>query len=104
MSGPKGEEKFQMDIDQEADDNNHLIKSSFLGKRPFRWTSLILPVLLALLILIGTSLLVLTITRWNLCRREQLEKTETILTILPDEHVRSLVDCLLFVSCFVLYR
>lgn len=93
MSGPKGEEKFQMDMDHENDDGNRLIKSSFLGKRPFRWTSLILPFLLGLLILIGTSLLILTITRWNLCRREQLEQAEAILSIIPDEHMKPWTPC-----------
>ena len=87
------DEKFQMQIDQDADDQNQLIKSRHFANRrhttPFRWTSLILPSLLALLLLIGTILLILTITRRNTCLRQQVEQTEAILGYIPDADVNS---------------
>lgn len=88
---PLSEDKFQMNIDHDIDDQNQLIKSRHSHERPrslpFRWTSLILPSLLALLLLIGTALLILTITRRNTCLRQQVEQTEAILGYIPDEHV-----------------
>jgi hypothetical protein len=88
MSTPISDEKFRMHVDNEMDDDNRLIKSRFLGqRRPWKLTSLILPILLGLLLLIGTVLLILTITRRNTCRQQQLEQAETLLGYKPDDHV-----------------
>lgn len=87
------DDKFQMQIDQdrENEDQDQLIKSGRLRERrqqiPFRWTSLVLPSLLGLLLLIGTILLILTITRRNTCLRQQVEQTEAILGYIPDADV-----------------
>jgi len=88
ISTPVSDEKFRMHVDNDVDDGNRLIKSSFLGqRRSFRLTSLILPILLGLLLIIGTVLLILTITRRNTCRQQQLEQAETLLGYKPDDHV-----------------
>ena len=85
---PISEEKFQMHVDNDVSDHNRLIKSRFLAqRRSFRLTSLILPSLLGLLLIIGTVLLILTVTRRNTCRRQQAEQAEAILGYVPDEHV-----------------
>jgi hypothetical protein len=84
ISTPISDEKFRMHVDNDLDDNNHLIKSRFLGqRRPFRLTSLVLPILLGLLLIIGTVLLILTITRRNTCRQQQIEQAEAILVYVP---------------------
>ncbi len=88
ISTPISDEKFRMHVDNEMDDDNRLIKSRFLGqRRQWKLTSLILPILLGLLLLIGTVLLILTITRRNTCRQQQLEQAETLLGYKPDDHV-----------------
>jgi hypothetical protein len=100
-STPMSDEKFQMHVDNDADDNNRLIKSRFLGqRRPFRLTSLILPLLLALLLIIGTVLLVLTITRRHKCRQQQMEQTEALLGYIPDEHVSFKINIHLNIDLF----
>jgi hypothetical protein len=81
------DEKFQMHVDNDTDDANRLIKSRYLGQRQFRLTSLIFPIILAILLIIGTVLLILTITRRNVCRQQQLEQAEAILGYKPDDHV-----------------
>lgn len=85
---PISEEKFQMHVDNDLHDQNRLIKSRFLAqRRPFRLTSLILPSLLGLLLILGTVLLILTVGRRNTCRRQQAEQVEAILGYIPDEQV-----------------
>jgi hypothetical protein len=87
ISTPISDGKFQMRVDND-DDDNRLIKSSFSNQhRPFRLTSLIYPILLGLLLIIGTALLILVITRRNTCRQQQLEQAETLLGYKPDDHV-----------------
>ncbi|CAF0809615.1 unnamed protein product [Adineta steineri] len=87
ISNSMGDEKFQMHVDHDVDDNNRLIKSRYFEqRRPFRLTSLIYPISLALLILISTVLLVLTVTRRNTCRQQQLEQAEVLLGYKPDSH------------------
>lgn len=89
LSTPMSEEKYRMHVDNETDDGNQLIKSRFLDqRRRFRLTSLILPTLLGLLLIIGTVLLILTITRRNTCRQQQLEQAEALLGYKPDDHVK----------------
>ncbi len=88
ISTPTSDEKFRMQVDNDIDDNNRLIKSRFLGQhRSFRLTSLILPILLGLLLIVGTVLLILTITRRNTCRQQQLEQVEALLGYKHDDHV-----------------
>jgi len=93
------DDKFQMQIDQdrENEDQDQLIKSGRLRERrqqiPFRWTSLVLPSLLGLLLLIGTILLILTITRRNTCLRQQVEQTEAILGYIPDADTKTWLPC-----------
>jgi len=92
ISTPISDEKFQMHVDQ--DDDNRLIKSRvFDQRRPFRLTSLILPILLALLLIIGTVLLVLTITRRHSCRQQQMEQAEAILGFIPDNNTHIWTPC-----------
>jgi hypothetical protein len=98
ISTPNSDEKFQMHVDHDLDDGNRLIKSRFLGqRRPFRLTSLIYPILLGFLLLTGTVLLILTITRRNTCRQEQREQAEVLLGYKPDSHVSQTkennIDC-----------
>ncbi|CAF1011635.1 unnamed protein product [Adineta ricciae] len=89
-----GDEKFQMNVDQDIDDHNRLIKSRFLNqRRPFRLASLIYPILLAILLIIGTVLLILTITRRQTCRQQQLEQAEVLLGYKPDLHMKTWVPC-----------
>ena len=77
-----------MHVDNDVDDHNRLIKSRFLPQhRPLRLSSLILPLLLGLLLIIGTTLLILTITRRNTCRLQQAEQTEALLGYMPNENV-----------------
>ena len=86
---PMNEEKFQMNMENDGDDQNQLIRSRFLARnRSWRWTSLILPCLLALFILIGTILLFITVSRWNTCRRQQVEQAQSILGFIPNDLVR----------------
>ncbi len=87
ISTPISDGKFQMHVDND-DDDNRLIKSQLANQhRPFRLTSLIYPILLGLLLIIGTTLLILVITRRNTCRQQQLEQAETLLGYKPDDHV-----------------
>jgi len=89
-----GDEKFQMHVDQDVDDDNRLIKSRYMDqRRPFRLTSLIYPILLATLLLIGTVLLILTITRRHTCQQQQLEQAEVLLGYKPDAHMKTWVPC-----------
>jgi hypothetical protein len=88
MATPMSEDKFQMHVDNDVDDSNRLIKSRYLPQyRSYRWTSLIIPCLLGLLIIIGASLLILTVNRRTTCRIQQTEKTETTFAHLSDESV-----------------
>ena len=88
ISTPISDEKFRMHVDQESDDGNRLIRSQVFGqRRQWKLTSLILPALLALLLIIGTTLLILTLTRRHTCRQQQLEQAEAILGYKPDGHV-----------------
>ncbi|CAF0812706.1 unnamed protein product [Adineta steineri] len=94
ISNSMGDEKFQMHVDHDVDDNNRLIKSRYFEqRRPFRLTSLIYPISLALLILISTVLLVLTVTRRNTCRQQQLEQAEVLLGYKPDSHMKTWLPC-----------
>lgn len=87
-STPMSEEKFRMQVDNDINDNNRLMKSRWLGqKRQVRIISFLLPTLLGLLLIIGTTLLILTITRRNTCRKQQLEQAEALLGFKPDDHV-----------------
>lgn len=94
ISTPISDEKFQMHVDHDSDDGNRLIKSRFFDQhRPFRLTSLIYPLLLALLLLTGTVLLILTITRRHTCRQQQLEQAEVLLGYKPDSHMKTWIPC-----------
>ncbi len=88
ISPPISDEKFRMHVDNESDDGNRLIKSRIFGKhRSLKLTSFILPTLLGLLLIIGTVLLILIITRRNTCRQQQMEQAEALLGYKPDDHV-----------------
>jgi hypothetical protein len=88
MSTPISDEKFRMHVDNENDDVNRLIGSRVFGQpRQWKLTSFILPALLALLLIIGVVLLILTFTRRNTCLQQQVEQAETILGYIPDDHV-----------------
>jgi len=92
ISTPISEEKFQMHVDNDL--NDRLIKSRFWRQhRQFKLTSLILPILLGLLLIIGTVLLILTITRRNTCRQQQLEQAEALLGYKPDDHMKTWLPC-----------
>ncbi|CAF2734327.1 unnamed protein product [Rotaria sp. Silwood2] len=89
------DKKFQIHFDHGHEDDNHSIKSRFLNQyRSFRLTSLIFPILLSLLIIMGALFLILSITRLNTCRRQQqLEQTEALLEYKPDDHMKSWLPC-----------
>ncbi|CAF0883122.1 unnamed protein product [Rotaria sordida] len=86
--------KFQIYADHDHGDNNHLIKSHFLNQHySFRLTSLIFPILLSLLLIIGALILILSITRLHTCHQQQLEQTEAILGYKSDSHTKTWLPC-----------
>jgi hypothetical protein len=66
--------KSQTHVDINRDDDKHLLKT----RRLFRTTSLLYPILLASLLIIGTVLLVVILTRRNTCRQLQEERIEAL--------------------------
>jgi hypothetical protein len=88
ISTPISDEKFRMQVDNESDDGNRLIKSGVFGqRRSLKLISFILPILLALLLIVGVVLLILILTRRNTCHQQQLEQAEALLGYKPDDHV-----------------
>jgi hypothetical protein len=80
---PSGDRKLQMHVDKNQDDDKHLLKI----RRLFQSTSFLYPILLVLLLIIGTILLVITVTRRNTCRQLQEERIGASLGLLPSNHV-----------------
>jgi hypothetical protein len=76
---PGGDRKSQTNIDMIRDEDKNFLKS----RRFFRSTSILYPILLTLLLIVGTVLLVITVTRRNTCRQLQAERIE----VLPKELV-----------------
>lgn len=75
--------KIQMPADSEQSHHKSLFKSrSFLKS-----TSILYPILLALILIIGTTLLVITVTRRNTCRQAQEERIASPLGLVADDHV-----------------
>ncbi|CAF3403977.1 unnamed protein product [Rotaria sp. Silwood1] len=80
--------KFQIQINHDYDDGNDLIKSHHLNQHhSFRLTSLIFPVLLSLILIMGALILIISIIRLNTCRQQRLEQTEALLGYKPDSHL-----------------
>jgi len=75
--------KLQMHVDTDHQDDKHSRKTRRLLQSP----SIIYPILLGLLLIIGTVLLVLTITRRNTCRQLQEEQIVASLGLLPKDNV-----------------
>ena len=83
---PSNDEKLQLHADDTRQNENRGSKS-----RPLlRSTSILYPILLALLLLTGTLFLVVTITRRNTCRHAQEERVvvSTRGLLLSNDHVR----------------
>ena len=69
------DEKPLLDVDDvEKNDLGHPTKSFFQSRRLLQTTSLLYPILLASLLIIGTILLVVTVTRRNICHQLQEER------------------------------
>jgi len=83
IAPPSGDRKLQMHGDNDHNDDKHLQKPL----RLLQSTSFLYPILLALLLIVGTTLLVITITRRNTCRQLQEERIESSLGLLPKDHV-----------------
>ena len=81
---PSSGEKLQMYADNHHLDDKHALKS-----RLSQVTSYLYPALLALLLIVGTTLLVITVTRRNTCRQLQDDRIEPRLGWLSKDHVRS---------------
>jgi hypothetical protein len=80
---PSGDRKLQMHADNNQYDDKHLLKA----RRLLQSASFLYPILLALLLIVGTALLVITITRRNTCRHLQEERIEASIGLLPKDHV-----------------
>ena len=83
MAPSSTDKKIQMHIDNPRDNNQHLQKA----RRLFQSTSIVYPILLTLLLIVGVALLAITISRRNICRQLQEERIETSLGLLPKDHV-----------------
>jgi hypothetical protein len=86
VAPPSGDRKLQLHADQDRDNDKHLQKARCLSKL----RSFLYPILLALLLIIGTVLLVITVTRRNTCRQIQEERIEaSSALLLSDDQVNS---------------
>ena len=81
---PASGEKLQMYADNDHLDDKHVLKS-----RLSQVTSYLYPLLLALLLIVGTTLLVITVTQRNTCRQLREERIEPSLAWLSEDHVRN---------------
>jgi len=79
---PSGDRKLQIHVDNNLDNDKHSLKSRRLLQSTFLY-----PILLTLILIIGTVLLVITITRRNTCRQLQEEQIGASLGLLPKDHV-----------------
>lgn len=59
--------KSPLPVDSDLYDDKHSAKA----RHSFQWTSLIYPLLLALLLIIGTALLAILLTRRNSCQQQE---------------------------------
>jgi hypothetical protein len=80
---PSADRKVQMHVDTDHQDDKHLQKA----RRLLQSTSILYPILLGLLLIIGTVLLVLILTRRNTCRQLRDEQIGTLLGLLPKDNV-----------------
>jgi hypothetical protein len=78
-----GDKKLQIHVENNHDDDKHSLKP----RRLLQSTSFIYPILLALLLIVGIVLLVITVTQRNTCRQLQEKRIEASLGILPNDHV-----------------
>ena len=69
---PGGDRKSHTNIDMIRDEDKNFLKA----RRLFRSASILYPILLALILIVGTVLLVITVTRRNTCRQLQAERIE----------------------------
>jgi hypothetical protein len=81
---PSADRKLQMHVDTDRYDDKHLRKA----RRLLQSTSILYPILLALLLIVGTILLVLVLTRRNTCQQLREEKIGASLGLLPKDNVR----------------
>lgn len=72
-------------VDSDLYDEKHSSKT----RQSFQWTSLLYPLLLALLLIIGTALLAILLTRRNSCQQRIEDETHlgASLGLLPKENV-----------------
>lgn len=75
--------KSPVPVDNDHYDDKHLQKS----RHSFQWTSLVYPLLLALLLIVGTALLAILLTRRNSCQQIQEERIGMSLGLLPKDNV-----------------
>ncbi|CAF1036473.1 unnamed protein product [Adineta steineri] len=87
-SSSSGDKKLQMHVDNDYNDDKHLLKPRLL-----RLTSYLYPILLVSLLIIGTALLVITVTRRNTCRQLLDERIESSLGLSSKDHVDPWVAC-----------
>jgi hypothetical protein len=85
---PSGDRKLQIHVDNNLDNDKHSLKSRRLLQSTFLY-----PILLTLILIIGTVLLVITITRRNTCRQLQEEQIGASLGLLPKDHTVTWVPC-----------
>ncbi|CAF1510382.1 unnamed protein product [Rotaria magnacalcarata] len=79
ISTSADDKRSKVHCDHDYDDANHLVKPHLLKKsRRCSLTSLIIPILLGLVFILGCILLMLTLARLNICRLKQLEQTESL--------------------------
>jgi len=87
-AAPSSGEKLQIYADNDHLDDKHVLKS-----RLSQVTSYLYPALLALLLIVGTTLLVITVTRRNTCRQLQEERIEPSLGWLSSDHTEPWTPC-----------
>ena len=83
MAPSSGDRKLQMYADNDRNDDKHLLKPRRLSQS----ASFLYQILLTLLLIIGTTVLVITIARRNTCRQLQDERIESSVGLLPKDHV-----------------
>ena len=75
--------KLQMHTEHNWNDEKHLQKT----RRLLHSTSFLYPILLATLLIAGTAVLIVTLTRRNTCRHLNEERIGSALGLLPNDHV-----------------
>lgn len=84
VNSSSADKKLQMYADTTDYNDKHLLKSRLSTMKSYLY-----PALLALLLLLGTTLLVIVLTRRNTCRQMEEGRIMPHLELLSQDHVRS---------------